>query len=73
MWTYGWGFLALCPYADKSCAHKHCDNGHMFLICYVTSREHMFKGLCEFMGGIRLRSVTTLPFFVTIGLVKVTI
>ena len=23
----------------------------MFLICHVTSREHMSKGLCEVMGG----------------------
>ena len=23
----------------------------MFLICHVTSFKHMFKGLCEFMGG----------------------
>ena len=23
----------------------------MFLICHVTSRKHIFKGLCEFMGG----------------------
>lgn len=23
----------------------------MFLICHVTFREHMFKRLCEFMGG----------------------
>ena len=23
----------------------------MFLICHVTSREHMFEGLCEFMAG----------------------
>ena len=33
----------LCHYTDKSCDHKHCDG-------YVTSREHMFKGLREFMG-----------------------
>ena len=23
----------------------------MFLICHMASREHMFEGLCEFMGG----------------------
>ena len=23
----------------------------MFLICHVTSRDHIFKGLCYFMGG----------------------
>ena len=41
----------LCHYADKSCGHKHCDGGDMFLICHVASCEHMFKGLCEFMSG----------------------
>ena len=25
----------------------------MFLICHVTSREHIFKRLCEFMGDAR--------------------
>ena len=39
----------LCHYADKSCDHKYCDGGDI-LICHVTSREHMFKGFCEFMG-----------------------
>ena len=23
----------------------------MVLVCHVISREHMFKGLCKFMGG----------------------
>ena len=45
------GALGVSHYADKSCDHKHCDEGDMFLICHVTSHEHMFKGLCEFMGG----------------------
>ena len=50
-------------YADKSYDHKHCDEGDMFLICHVTSHEHMFKGLCEFMGGSSSRWVTILPCF----------
>ena len=41
----------LCHYADKSCdqsCDKHCDGGDiMFLDFHVTSREHMFKELCE--------------------------
>ena len=45
-----------CHYTDKSCEHKDCDGGDiMILICHVTSREHMFKGLCGFMGGSPLR------------------
>ena len=25
----------------KSCDHRHCDSGDMFLACHVTSREHI--------------------------------
>ena len=50
---YGWEFLAVCNQPDKSCDPKHCDSGDiMFLICHVTSCEHMFKRLCEFMGEV---------------------
>ena len=46
----------------KSCDYKHCDSEYiLLLICHVTSFEHMFKGLCEFMGRIPSRWVTTLP------------
>ena len=48
---YRWEFLAVRHHPDKSFDHKHCESGDMFLICQVTSREHMFKELCEFMGG----------------------
>ena len=34
-------------HSDESYDHKHCD---MFLICHMTSGEHMFKGLYEFIG-----------------------
>ena len=51
MRIYRWELLVLCHYADKSCdqsCDKHCDGGDiMFLVCHVTSREHMFKELCE--------------------------
>ena len=44
--------LAICYHPDESCEHKHCDSGDiMFSICHVTSREYMFKGLYEFIGG----------------------
>ena len=52
----GWEFLAVCHHSDKSCDHKHCFSGDIFLICRVTSREHMFKELCElWMGAPDLR------------------
>ena len=51
MQIHEWELLAVCHHTDKSCDHNHCNSGDiMFLICHVTSREHMFKGLYEFMG-----------------------
>ena len=55
MQIYGWELLAACDHPDRSCSHKHCDSGDMFLICHVTSHKHMFKGLCEFMDEIPSR------------------
>ena len=64
----------LCHYADKSCDRKHSDGrAIMFLIFHVTFREHMSKGLCEFMGGSSPRWVTILRSLMAIGLVKVEI
>ena len=45
----------------------------MFSICHVASHKHIFKGLCEFIGGSFSRLVTTLPCLVVIGLVQVEI
>ena len=43
----------VCHYADKCCDHKFCDGGDiMFLICHVSFRELILKGLCQFLGGI---------------------
>ena len=43
------GESSLC-YLNKFCDHN--DGGDiMILICHVSSREHMFKGLYESMGG----------------------
>ena len=52
--------------------HSHYDGVDlMFLICQVTSRDHMFKGLCKYKGGTLSWKVTILPCLVTIGLVQV--
>ena len=54
MQIYGWELLVLCHYPGQSCDHKHCDGEViMFLVYHVTSRESMFKGLCEFMEEAR--------------------
>ena len=59
--------------ADTSCDHKYCDDGDMFLICHVTSREQIFKELYEFMGGSRSQWVTILPYLVATDLLQVEI
>ena len=70
MLFYGWELLTVCHHTDTSCGHKHCDSGYiLFLISHATSRERMFKGLCEFMGASPSRRVTTLPSLVVIGTV----
>ena len=50
MRIYGREVLAECYHLDMSCDESHFDSGDMFLICHVTSRQHMFKGLFEFMS-----------------------
>ena len=50
MQIYDWEFYGVCYHFDKFCGHRHCDGGDMFLIYQVNSCDHMFKGLCEFMG-----------------------
>ena len=48
---YGRELLTVCHHPGKFCEHRHCDSGDIvFLICHVISREHTFKGLCEFKG-----------------------
>ena len=53
MRIYGiYELLVSCDHADKYCGHEHYDVGDIvFLVCHVTSRKHMIKGLCEFMSG----------------------
>ena len=70
---YGRELLKVCHHLGKSCEHKHYDSEYMFLICHMTSRKHMFQGLCEFMSGIHSLRVTTFTSLVAIGLVQVEI
>ena len=70
----GLELLKIRHHLNKSCEHKHYDGGDIvLLISQVTSREYMFKGLREFMGGIPSRRVTTLPCLVASGLMQVEI
>ena len=53
MRIYGWELLVVCHQPDNLIDYKRCDSKDIiiFLICQVTSRDHRFQGLCEFMGG----------------------
>ena len=51
MQIYGWNVLLVCHHPDQSCDRNHCNRGGIFLICHVTSHEHMLKELRKFMCG----------------------
>ena len=44
----------------------------MYLICHVTTHEHLIDGSCKFTGGSSLRYVTLISL-VTISIVSVEI
>ena len=57
-----------------SCEHSYYDSGgKVVLICHMILPEHMFKGLCEFMGEIPSQRDITFPCLVSIGLAEVKI
>lgn len=45
----------------------------MYLLCHVTSQDHVIKGLYYFIGGSSFWYVNTLPSLVTICIVIVEI
>ena len=49
MCIYERELLAVFLHTNKSGDHRNSD-GAMFLIGQVTSRDHIFKRLCDFMG-----------------------
>ena len=62
-------------YVTKTYDHRQYDSGNITLpIYHVTSRNYMFKDLCElhnFMSGTFSWYVTTLPSLVTIAIVVI--
>ena len=51
MRLYGRKLLNGCNHPARFGGHRYCGSGdNMFLIYYVTSRGHLFKGLCDLMG-----------------------
>ena len=60
---YGWELLAVCRHPDSFGNQRHWSGDIMFIISYVTSRDHVLKGsLCKFMGGSPSRQVNTVIF-----------
>ena len=52
----------------KFVGHGQCGSGDiMVLVCYVSSRDHVIKGSCDYMGRSPSRLVTILPSLVVIG------
>ena len=41
----GQEFLTVCQKSDKFGDHRYCESGDVFLICHVTSTDHVFKWL----------------------------
>ena len=55
---YGWELLEVCHHCVKSCDHRHCDSGYIFLIVTWHHRDTCLKGY-----------VTTLQSLVAMGIV----
>ena len=51
MWVCGWEFLIVCHHPSTFGGQRHCGSGDMFLISHVISKDHVLKGLCDFIGG----------------------
>ena len=52
MQVNGWELLAVCQTLINFGDHRHSVSGDLgFLICHMSSLDHIFNGLNEFMGG----------------------
>ena len=51
-WTLLVELLAVCHHFSKIVNDRHFDSGNLMLsICHVTSRKHLLKWTCDFVGG----------------------
>ena len=63
MQIFGWELLAACHHLDKFGHHRHCDGGGiMFLICHMTSCDHMFQGFYTYLATFGLVQVQIQKF-----------
>ena len=52
MSLYDWKHLTLDLHAANYGGIRHCGSGDkIFCICHLSSKNHVFKRLCDFMGG----------------------
>ena len=55
MWLYDWEPHTLGQHAVNPDGSRHCGSGDKtILICHVISKDHVFKGLYDFVGGSSL-------------------
>ena len=55
VWIYGKKLLIICNQYTRFNGYKHCGSGDiMFLVYHVASCDHVFKGLCHFVGESNL-------------------
>ena len=51
MWLYDWEPLALRHHTANFGGFRHCSReDKTFSICHMISKDHVCKGLCDFMG-----------------------
>ena len=69
-----WKLLLISYHSVKSSRYRSCRSGNIvFLIFYLTQREHVIEGTCIFMACGFLPKATILSSLVTTGLLKVEI
>ena len=57
MWLYGYEPITLGHHAVNFGGFRQYGSGdNTFLICHMNSKEHVFKGFCDFMGQSPLKS-----------------
>ena len=50
MWFYEQEAIAVSYYLVKFDGHGHSGRGDIILVCHMISKDHVFKGSCDFMG-----------------------
>ena len=74
MRLYGKEFLIVWDHPVRFDGHSHCGSEDLtFLIDHVSSRDHLFKRLCDFMGGSFSKYLTILLSLLVISFMIVEI